>query len=60
MEIGIFISLSDVMVRKIKGLFLTSLENEALGEISDLYKRKSFTDAGGLGMENNNNNNERS
>lgn len=56
MEIGIFISLSDVMVRKSKGYFWL-LENEALGEISDLYKRKSFTDAGGLEMENNNNNN---
>lgn len=32
MEIGIFISLSDAAVGKIKGLFLTRLENEALGE----------------------------
>lgn len=32
MEIGIFISVSDAAVRKIKGLFLTRLENEALGE----------------------------
>lgn len=47
MEIGDFISLSDVMVRKIKGLFLTLLENEAVGKISDLYEKKSFTDARG-------------
>lgn len=33
MEIGIFISLSEAAVRKkIKGLFLTRLEDEALGE----------------------------
>lgn len=27
---------------------MTLLENEAVGEISDLYERKSFTDAGEL------------
>lgn len=29
---------------------MTLLENEAVGEISDLYERKSFTDTGGLEM----------
>lgn len=32
MEIGIFISFFDVVVGKIKGLFLIWLENEVLGE----------------------------
>lgn len=31
---------------------MTLLENEALGEISDLYERKSLTDAGGRGGKN--------
>lgn len=47
MEIGIFICLSDVTVRKLKGFFfLTLLENEALGEIL-LHEKISLTDAGG-------------